>query len=121
MIQSNNKTVALFDLWYRLKNSFTELKEQDVLQLLVRKGALRKLGIRVKFLDTNYFSGFCENSHNVSAVKTVHANCCRSTTAKLADLTAVVHDWKRYKSSLANETTDFMWTDHTTCWNSWKE
>ncbi|CAL8126445.1 unnamed protein product [Prunus armeniaca] len=38
------------------------------------------------------------------AVTAIHANCCRTIGAKVADLTAVVHDWKRFKS-LSNSKT----------------
>ncbi|CAL2235815.1 unnamed protein product [Prunus armeniaca] len=34
----------------------------------------------------------------------MHANCCRTIGAKVADLAAVVHDWKRFKS-LSNSKT----------------
>ncbi|KAL3834710.1 hypothetical protein ACJIZ3_009446 [Penstemon smallii] len=121
MIQSNNKTIALFDRWYALKDRAKGLKEQDVLQIMIQKGFLRKLGMRVKFLDTIYFSGFCQDSRDVRAVATVHANCCRGIAAKLVDLTAVVHDWKRYKSSSADETSIFRWSKHDACRRSWKQ
>ncbi|PIM99192.1 hypothetical protein CDL12_28317 [Handroanthus impetiginosus] len=120
MIRSNNKTIALFDAWYANKDNSTGLKEQDVLQKLMHQGLFRKLGLKVRFLDTMYFGGFCQDSRNVGVVATVHANCCRSMAAKLADLTAVVHDWKRYKSSSANETSTFKWSYHKACRNSWR-
>ena len=120
MIRSNKKTVGLFNAWYARKNNSKGMKEQDVLESLMREGKFRDLGLRVKFLDTLYFSGFCQNSRDVRAVVTVHANCCRSISAKVADLTAVIHDWKRFKRSSANETMTFGWSKHVTCINSWK-
>lgn len=122
MIRSNNKTVQLFDEWYARKDSIkSRMKEQDVLAMLIHEGIFRKLGLKVKFMETLYFSGFCQDSRDVRVVKTVHANCCRSISAKLADLTAVIHDWKRYKSSSANETSTFRfrWSKHNACLNSW--
>ncbi|KAI3458390.1 hypothetical protein Pfo_015053, partial [Paulownia fortunei] len=113
MIRSNNRTVALFDTWYAKKDNSTGLKEQDVLDNLMHQGLFTKLGLGVRFLDTVYFSGFCQDSTNVTVVATVHANCCRRIAAKLADLTRVVHDWRRYKSSSANERSTFAWTNHT--------
>ncbi|KAM7499484.1 hypothetical protein LguiA_023898 [Lonicera macranthoides] len=120
MIRSNNKTIALFNEWYSKKDNSTGMKEQDVLLMLMRKGLFRSLGLRVKFLDTLYFSGFCQDSKDVRVVSTVHANCCRTIFAKMSDLMAVVHDWKRFKRSSSNETTMFQWTKHTACINSWK-
>ncbi|KAI3458389.1 hypothetical protein Pfo_015052 [Paulownia fortunei] len=120
MIRSNNKTVALFDAWSANKDNSTGLKEQDVLTNLMHQGLFRKLELKVKFLDTIYFSGFCQDSRDVRVVATVHANCCRGMVAKLADLTAAVHDWMRYKNSSANETSTFRWSNHRACRNSWR-
>ncbi|KAJ8552867.1 hypothetical protein K7X08_020260 [Anisodus acutangulus] len=120
MIRSNNKIITLFDKWYAKKDNSTGLKEQDVLQNLIHEGEFRKLGLKVMFLDTVYFSGFCQNSKDVKAVVTIHSNCCRKISAKTADLTAVIHDWKRFMSATANETSRFHWTPHDHCRDSWR-
>ncbi|XP_009612619.1 uncharacterized protein At1g28695-like [Nicotiana tomentosiformis] len=120
MIRSNNKTISLFDAWYAKKDNSTGLKEQDVLQNLMRGGEFRNLGLKVRFLDTVYFSGFCQNSKDVRAVVTVHSNCCRRISAKMADLIAVIHDWKRFMSATTNDTLTFQWTPHDHCRNSWQ-
>ncbi|CAK9157948.1 unnamed protein product [Ilex paraguariensis] len=121
IVRSNNKTIALFDKWYAQKDNSSGMKEQDVLQMLIREGGvLGGLGLRVRFLNTLYFSGFCEKSKDVRAVVTVHANCCRSISAKVADLTAAIHDWKRFKSSSANDTLGFQWSNNIACKKSWR-
>ncbi|KAL1813889.1 hypothetical protein ACET3Z_023954 [Daucus carota] len=117
MINSNNKTIALFDSWYAQKNESKGLKEQDVLVNLMRGGLFRRLGIKARFLNTLYFSGFCQDSRDVRVVSTVHANCCRSISAKVTDLTSVIHDWKRF---LANQTMPFRWSPHRGCMDSWR-
>ncbi|XP_021822761.1 uncharacterized protein At1g28695-like [Prunus avium] len=125
-IKSNNKTIALFDRWYTMKDNATGQKEQDVLLDLIRGGIIGELGLRVRFLDTLYFSGFCQDSKDFGAVTTVHANCCRSIVAKVKDLKAVLRDWKRFKKTTAQKTTaglaadGFQWSGHWGCWNSWK-
>ncbi|KAL6125785.1 hypothetical protein ACLB2K_073839 [Fragaria x ananassa] len=126
-IKSNNKTIALFHKWYNLKDNATGLKEQDVLLNLLRGGIVPELGLRVRFLDTIYFSGFCQNSRDVREVSTVHANCCRSIVAKVQDLKAVLRDWKKFKKVASHRRVDlnvtaktFQWTGHWGCWNSWK-
>ncbi|KAF5947731.1 hypothetical protein HYC85_013688 [Camellia sinensis] len=119
MIRSNNKTIALFDEWYARKDNSTGMKEQDVLEKMMHEGVFRGLRLGVKFLDTLYFSGFCQSSNDVRVVVTVHSNCCRSISAKVADLTAVIHDWKRFKRSSSNETLMFEWSKHTACEHSW--
>ncbi|KAL1060315.1 hypothetical protein V6Z11_1Z108100 [Gossypium hirsutum] len=125
-IRSNNRTISLFEKWYSLNNS-TWKKEQDVLIDLLRQGIVTQLHLRVRFLETRHFSGFCEDSRDVSSVTTVHANCCRHINAKVRDLTAVLRDWKRFKAAVTkypnaagNITMSFGWSPHSGCWNSWK-
>ncbi|KAF7845015.1 Nucleotide-diphospho-sugar transferase [Senna tora] len=126
-VRSNNKTISLFETWYGMKDNSTGQKEQDVLQDLISQGIITQLNLRVRFMDTNYFSGFCQDSRDFWAVTTVHANCCRSIVAKIADLRTVLRDWKRFKrvasnSSLgANLTTSVWWSDHYQCHMSWRK
>ncbi|RXH94799.1 hypothetical protein DVH24_024483 [Malus domestica] len=122
MVRSNNRTISLFEKWYDRKNNSTGMKEQDVLDSMMHEGVFRELGLSVKFLDTLYFSGFCEVSKDFKAVTTVHANCCRTISAKVADLTAVIHDWKKFESlSNSNQTSSLKWTNHVNCEDSWKD
>ncbi|XP_028808789.1 uncharacterized protein At1g28695 [Neltuma alba] len=121
-VRSNKKTISLFEAWYSKKDNSKGQKEQDVLQDLIRHGITRQLGVRVRFIDSLYFSGFCQNSKDFKAVTTVHANCCRSITAKIADLKAVLGDWKRFKmleASKSNLTNTVEWSAHHKCSKSW--
>ncbi|RQO98602.1 hypothetical protein POPTR_012G112600v4 [Populus trichocarpa] len=119
MIRSNKNTIQLFDLWYERKDKSTGQKEQDVLNGMLHGGVFKKLGLRVRFLDTLYFSGFCQDSKDIRAVTTVHANCCRTISAKITDLSAVIDDWKRFKRSAVNETSTFGNLKHEACAHSW--
>lgn len=119
-VRSNNKTVSLFETWYGRKDNSTGKKEQDVLLDLIRGGIIEELEIRVRFLDTLYFSGFCQDSKDFRAVTTVHANCCRSINAKVADTKVVLSDWKRFKRLKANSTLNLQWTKHDWCQQSWR-
>ncbi|XP_043718343.1 uncharacterized protein At1g28695-like isoform X1 [Telopea speciosissima] len=124
-VRSNNKTIALFDSWYDMKDSSPGMKEQDVLIKMMHLGMFEQLGLRVRFLDTLYFSGFCRDSRDFNAVTTVHANCCRSMKAKVVDLMAVLRDWTKYKrvtmkyKRLAGNSTFFKWSPHSACFKSW--
>lgn len=125
-IRSNKRTILFFEKWYDMRKNSTGLKEQDVLENLVRGGELRRLEMSVRFLDTLYFSGFCSESGDVESVITVHANCCRSIRAKVADLKTVFKDWKRFKSKISVDVSDlrenrrrFRWSRHVSCINSW--
>ncbi|WCJ36393.1 Nucleotide-diphospho-sugar transferase family protein [Euphorbia peplus] len=120
MIRSNNKTISLFESWYAKKDSSVGLKEQDVLQNMLEEGIFRQLGVGVRFLDTKYFSGFCQQSKDIREVSTVHANCCRTISAKIADLMDVIHTWNNLKMNMNNHTSAFANFKHLNCNNSWK-
>ncbi|KAI4383034.1 hypothetical protein MLD38_008915 [Melastoma candidum] len=123
MIRSNNRTISLLREWYDRRKSSGRAKEQDVLQQMVREGVLWRLGLKVRFLDTVRFSGFCNDSKDISRVATVHANCCRSIDAKLADLMVVIHDWRKFTiksaSGRGGAQEGFRWSKHEACWKSW--
>ncbi|XP_021756426.1 LOW QUALITY PROTEIN: uncharacterized protein At1g28695-like [Chenopodium quinoa] len=119
-VKSNNKTISLFEKWYGLKDNSTGLKEQDVLQNMIWHGELKKMGIRARFLNTRYFSGFCQDSRDIRSVVTVHSNCCRYISAKVADLRRVLHDWGRFKAAPANVTRSLRWSPHVECVKSWR-
>ncbi|TXG54491.1 hypothetical protein EZV62_019747 [Acer yangbiense] len=118
MIKSNNRTISLFESWYDRRINSTGLKGQDVLVNMLHEGVFRELGLNVRFLNTLYFSGFCQDSRDIRAVTTVHANCCRTIAAKVADLTAVIQHWKRFQNSATNETGMLK---HDACSGSWKD
>lgn len=123
-IRSNDKTISLFEKWYGMRDNSTGLKEQDVLANMVRGGVLNELGLNTTFLNTLYFSGFCKDSSDITAVATVHANCCRSIAAKVVDLKAVLRDWKGFKSNATasnSSTNNFQWSSHVACTNSWNK
>lgn len=140
-IRSNNRTISLFQEWYDSRTNATGLKEQDVLAKLIYGGVIRRLGLTVRFLDTLYFSGFCSESRDARAVSTVHANCCRSISAKITDLTAVLRDWIRFRRHpppaaaaadvvngggvviRRNHSTEnaFIWSRHDACASSWQK
>ena len=119
MIRSNKNTVQLFDLWYAMKDRSVGQKEQVVLNGMLRRDVFTKLGLGVRFLDTLHFSGFCQDSKDIRAATTVHANCCRTISAKITDLSAVIDDWKRFKRSAINETSTFGNLKHEACAHSW--
>ncbi|XP_072987328.1 uncharacterized protein At1g28695-like [Typha latifolia] len=115
-VSSNNKTIALFDEWYGMRNKSKGMKEQDVLNDMKSRGVFTGLGLKPRFLDTVYFSGFCQDSKDFKKVITVHANCCRTMKAKIADLRAVLEVWKRYDG-----TSNMVWPAHKACYMSWQE
>lgn len=118
-VASNNKTISLYQMWYSSRNESLAEKEQDVLGRMIQEGIFRRLGLRVRFLDTHYFGGFCQSGRNFSQMITIHANCCRTIKAKMIDLMALLNGWKRFKQS-SNTTSAIKWPFHRACFNSWK-
>ncbi|MCE3050072.1 hypothetical protein HAX54_046432 [Datura stramonium] len=131
-VRSNTKTISLFEIWYAMRRNSKGMKEQDVLAKLIREGVNKELDLRIKFLDTFHFGGFCSDDTDVKLVVTVHANCCRSIEAKVADLKNVLMDWKkRFKEGHTHVAdgdegrnnspveNSFKWSKHISCANSW--
>ncbi|XP_065004979.1 uncharacterized protein At1g28695-like [Musa acuminata AAA Group] len=113
-VASNNKTIKLFDMWFESRKTLKRMHDQDVLEFLKSNGVFKRLGVSVRFLDTLYFSGFCQVTKNSKEVITVHANCCRSIKAKVHDLTETLEAWKKLKG-----TTTVGWPQHRACSQSW--
>nr|CAB3498325.1 unnamed protein product [Digitaria exilis] len=114
-VASNNRTVALFGEWHAARRVSPGMKEQDVLNQMKRRGALRRLGVRTRVLDTARFSGFCQDSRDAAQVATVHANCCRTKRAKVADLRAVLRAARRLNATAPG----LRWPAHSECVKSW--
>ncbi|XP_037427215.1 uncharacterized protein At1g28695-like [Triticum dicoccoides] len=114
-VVANNRTAALFDEWHAARRKSAGLKEQDVLNQMKRRHAFRRLGVRARVLDTARFSGFCQDSRDARQVATVHANCCRTMRAKIADLRAVLRAARRL-----NGTAELRWPPHSECAKSWR-
>ncbi|CAN6303672.1 unnamed protein product [Urochloa humidicola] len=115
-VTSNARAVALFDEWHAARRSSPGMKEQDVLNAMKRRGAFRRLGVRARVLDTARFSGFCQDSRDAAQVATVHANCCRTKRAKVADLKAVLRAARRMNTTAVGR---MRWPPHTECVRSW--
>ncbi|KAK1272841.1 hypothetical protein QJS04_geneDACA012045 [Acorus gramineus] len=116
-VRSNTQTITLFNAWYEAKNSSGGMKEQDVLKGMVKNGTVGEMGVRVRYLDTVYFGGFCNDRRDFERLTTMHANCCRTVRAKLVDLGLVLEDWRTYRRGEAVPP-----NPHKTCLvDSWNE
>ncbi|XP_031483949.1 uncharacterized protein At1g28695-like isoform X1 [Nymphaea colorata] len=118
-VRSNNKTIKFYDLWYESRKNYSRMHDQDALARLKENGIIERLGLKFRFLETVYFGGFCEKSRDLRKVNTMHANCCRSIRAKLADLRASIEQWKKYMAT-NNFSSSGSWPIHRNCINSWK-
>lgn len=97
-VKSNHRTIEFYKFWYKSREAYPSKHDQDVLNQIKNHPFLTKIGLQMRFLDTNYFGGFCSPSHNFNLVCTMHANCCIGLQKKIYDLKLLLEDWKRFMS-----------------------
>uniref|UniRef100_A0A803LNR6 Nucleotide-diphospho-sugar transferase domain-containing protein n=1 Tax=Chenopodium quinoa TaxID=63459 RepID=A0A803LNR6_CHEQI len=99
-VRSNTRTIKFYKFWVSSRHAYPPtLHEQDVFSKIKNGTYVRKLGVKFRFLDTNYFGGFCQMSRDFNKVCTMHANCCTGLDRKIADLNTTLEVWKNYMSS----------------------
>lgn len=110
--KSNNKTINFYKYWYSSKGNYSGYHDQDVLNFIKKDSYTRELGVKIKFLDTVNFGGFCQPSKDFNQVCTMHANCCIGLSRKIHDLGLVLDDWRKYirMSSEERQTQRMSWS-----------
>ncbi|KAM5566553.1 uncharacterized protein ABKV19_014949 [Rosa sericea] len=97
-VKSNNRSIEFYKYWYSSRETYPGYHDQDVLNMIKFDPSTVNIGMKMKFLDTAYFGGFCEPSRDLNQVCTMHANCCFGLDSKLHDLRIMVQDWKEFLS-----------------------
>lgn len=119
-VKSNNKTVQFYKFWYNSRLTYPQLHDQDVFNKIKFNPFIANVGLRIRFLDTGYFGGFCQPSQDLNKVCTMHANCCVGLENKVHDLEIMLGDWRKYKQSRVNQTLTQgpvgSWTVPQLCW-----
>lgn len=95
-VKSNERTIQFYKFWYKSKDLYPGKHDQDVLNMIKFDPFISKIGLKIKFLDTAYYGGFCEPSKDLDFVCTMHANCCVGLDNKIHDLKMLIEDWKKY-------------------------
>ncbi|XP_074586250.1 uncharacterized protein At4g15970-like [Curcuma longa] len=96
--RSNNRSIEFFKYWYSSRARFPGVHEQNVLNIIKFDQHTRDIGVKIRFLSTERFGGFCEPSRNFNKVCTMHANCCIGLHRKINDLRAMLDDWRKFRS-----------------------
>ncbi|XP_071730491.1 uncharacterized protein At4g15970-like [Rutidosis leptorrhynchoides] len=104
-VKSNDKTIKFYKFWYNSRLTYPGLHDQDVFNKIKFNPFIKKVGLRIRFLDTAYFGGFCQPSKDLNKVCTMHANCCVGLENKVHDLGIMLDDWRNYMKSAVNQTT----------------
>ncbi|GFY90944.1 nucleotide-diphospho-sugar transferase family protein [Actinidia rufa] len=97
-VRSNNRTIEFYKFWYSSREVYPGYHDQDVLNVIKFDAFIIDLELKMRFLNTANFGGFCEPSKDLNRVCTMHANCCFGLGNKLHDLRVTLDDWKRYLS-----------------------
>ncbi|KAL3497935.1 hypothetical protein ACH5RR_040667 [Cinchona calisaya] len=104
-VKSNKKTIQFYKLWYESKDKLPDRHDQDVFNMIRHDPIIKKIGLKIKFLDTAFYGGFCEPSKDINVVCTMHANCCGDLDSKIHDLKMLLDDWKKYMAFPSEEST----------------
>ncbi|KAF7039452.1 hypothetical protein CFC21_049445 [Triticum aestivum] len=98
-VKATNRTVEMLRRWRAARRRFPRNHEQTIFNNIKHElaGAGSDLRIRVQFLDTARFGGFCQLFRNdMARACTMHANCCIGMANKVSDLRDVLGQWRNY-------------------------
>ncbi|MCL7041346.1 hypothetical protein MKW94_009411 [Papaver nudicaule] len=98
-VKSNARSIQFYKFWFTSRNKYKNKHDQSVLILIKHDLFLKNIGLKIRFLNTLYFGGFCEPSKDFNQVSTMHANCCFGLDTKIHDINIMLDDWRNYTSS----------------------
>lgn len=93
--KSTARNARAMAYWHAARRRFPDNHDQFVFNEIKRELA-SEIGVRIKFIDSAYVSGFCQLGRDLNRIATVHMTCCIGLDNKLFDLKRVIVDWKRY-------------------------
>ncbi|XP_072992734.1 uncharacterized protein At4g15970-like [Typha latifolia] len=110
-MKSNRKNIEALKYWNQARKKFPTLNEQRVFNEIKREIA-SQLQVRMQFVDSAVFGGFCDPARDLNKICTMHAACCVGVGAKLHDLRSVLDDWRKYTALPVEEREKggFTWT-----------
>ncbi|XP_065850124.1 uncharacterized protein At4g15970-like [Euphorbia lathyris] len=110
-VKSNKRSIKFYKFWYSSRLRFPGKHDQDVLNIIKFDPFINRIGLKMRFLDTKYFGGFCEPSRDFNLVCTMHANCCFGLGNKIHDLKLILQDWRRFMLATphAKALSNFSW------------
>ncbi|GAB2292977.1 hypothetical protein Dimus_027201 [Dionaea muscipula] len=97
-VVSNQRTIEFYRFWYESRKKYPRLHDQNILNKIKHDPFIKKIGLKIRFLDTLYFGGFCQPSRDFNQVCTMHANCCTGLDNKVHDLALVLQSWQAFLS-----------------------
>lgn len=58
--RSNNRTIAMYRHWCQGGEENPSIDEQSVLKVMLKRNEIATYNVKIRFLETERFSGFCE-------------------------------------------------------------
>ncbi|CAJ1952261.1 unnamed protein product [Sphenostylis stenocarpa] len=95
-MRSNARTIWFIKFWINARIYFPGFGEQAVFNMIKLHPLISVMKVKIRFLSTDYFGGFCQPSRDLNQVSTMHANCCVGIDNKINDLKILLEDWKKY-------------------------
>ncbi|XP_057446715.1 uncharacterized protein At4g15970-like isoform X1 [Lotus japonicus] len=95
-VKSNRRTIWFYKFWFNSREDYPGLHDQDVLNKIKTDPLISQKKLKIRFLNTRYFGGFCQSSKDFKKVSTMHANCCVGLENKVNDLRILLEDWRKY-------------------------
>ncbi|KAL5724807.1 hypothetical protein ACHQM5_008023 [Ranunculus cassubicifolius] len=102
-VKSNEATVEFYKYWYMARFLYPSLHDQSVFEIIKHDSVIANWGLKIKYLDTRFFGGFCQPSKDISKVCTMHANCCVGIERKVRDLKLILSDWRNFTARRPEE------------------
>uniref|UniRef100_A0ACD5XF56 Uncharacterized protein n=1 Tax=Avena sativa TaxID=4498 RepID=A0ACD5XF56_AVESA len=102
-VKSTNRTVEMLRRWQAARSRFPPTHDQAIFDEIKVELATGELQIKLVFLETTLFDGFCQFHGEMDRVCTMHANCCIGLENKVHDLRNVAAVWKNYTSLAQSE------------------
>lgn len=111
-LKANVISWELFKYWNLMKlvNPNSPVEKSLCSNILKDKDVVEDYGLRVQYVNTTYFGGFCQMNRDMfGEVYSMHANCCGDLRSKVHDLRLVLDDWINFRARLSeNHSLEFM-------------
>lgn len=104
-VKSSKRTIWFYKFWYFSRKAYPKMHDQDVLNKIKSDRLISDSGLKMRFLDTQYFGGFCQPSKDFNKVCTMHANCCVGLDNKVNDLRILLQVWRKFMALPPNAAT----------------
>lgn len=99
-MRSDEISLGYLNMW-NLDRTLFPNKANNSLCQIVGDGLAEHVGLRVKYIKSVHYGGFCQPSRDLSKIYVIHANCCDDMDSKIHDLKLVLDDIRNSKALFA--------------------